>query len=115
MKKISELQGRRVKLLVLGNRVDGISEILEKRKDLSKITSSILAKTPAGLSIEALEIGDKVVILTAQSPSLFSIGELINNLSDMVRKKEIISSLTLNSLVFDESRNSYQVSLKSGL
>lgn len=113
--KISQSQGKRIKLFVLNNRINNIQEILGKRKDLSKTMNTIFAKIPNGLSIEGLEIDDKVISLRAQSTSLFTIGELINNLTDMVRKKEIISSLTLNSLVFDESKNSYQVSIKSEL
>ncbi|MBI4089399.1 MAG: hypothetical protein HY424_01670 [Candidatus Levybacteria bacterium] len=115
LRRMSQLQEKRVKLFVLGNRIDGIQEILDKRKDLSKITSTILAKTPAKLSIEEFEIDNKIIVITANSSSLFPIGELINSLSDMAHKKEIISSLTLNSLVFDEIKNSYQVSVKSNL
>lgn len=115
LRKISQFQNRKTKLFVLDNRINNIQEILEKRKDLSKVTSGLLTKTPARLSIENLQIDDKVISLTAQSTSLFAIGEFINNLTDMVRKKEIISSLTLDSLVFDESKNSYQVSIKSEL
>lgn len=113
--KISQSQSKRIKLFVLNNRINNIQEILGKRKDLSKAMNAILEKTPNGLSIEGLEIDDKVIVMTAQSTSLFPIGELINNLTNMVRKKEIINSLTLNSLVFDESKNSYQVSIKSEL
>lgn len=113
--KISQAENKRNKLFVVNNRINNIQEILGKRKDLSKTINTMLEKIPNRLSIEGLEISDKVISLTARSTSLFTIGEFINNLTDMVRKKEIISSLTLNSLVFDESKNSYQVSIKSGL
>ena len=113
--KISQLNNRKAKLFILGNRINNIQEILGKRRDLSKTMSTILEKIPNELSIGGLEIDDKVISLTAQSTSLFAIGEFINNLTDMVSKKEVISSLTLDSLVFDESKNSYQVSVRSEL
>lgn len=113
IKKISQFQNRKAKLFILNNRVENIEKILAKRKDLARITNVMLAKTPSRLSIEDLEVDDKTVIMTAYSTSLSAIGELINNFTDMVHKKEIISSLTLSTLVFDESKNSYQVSVKA--
>lgn len=115
IEKISQFQDVEAKLFVLNNRIDNVEKVLGKRIDLSKVISGLLAKTPGRLSIEDLEIDDKTVSLTGQSTSLLAIGELINNLTDMVHKKEIISSLVLNTLVFDESKNSYQVSIKSEL
>ena len=113
--KISQFQDRQAKIFVLNNRVDNIEKVLKRRIDLSKAISVLLAKTPGRLFIEDLEVDDKTVVMTAKSTSLLAIGELINNLTDMVRKKEIISSLTLNTLVFDESKNSYQISIKADL
>lgn len=113
IKKISKSQNKQAKLFVLNNRIDNIEKILGKRIDLSKVMSGLLAKMPSRLSIEDMEVNDKTVTLTAKSTSLLAIGELINNLTDMVRKKEIINSLILNTLTFDESNNSYQVSIES--
>lgn len=113
IKKIDKLQNKQVKLFALNNRIDNIEKVLEKRIDLSKVTSGILAKIPSGLFIEDLEVDDKTVTLTVSSTSLLEIGELINNLTDMVRKREVINSLILNTLIFDESKSSYRVSIKS--
>lgn len=113
--KISQFQDRQAKLFVLNDRINNIEKILEKRINLSKATNALLARIPKRVLIEDLELDDKVVIMTAQSVSLSAIGELINNLTDMVRKKEIVSSLTLTALAFDEGRNSYRISIKSEL
>lgn len=115
IEKISQFQDRQTKLFVLNNRINSIEKVLEKRIDLPQVTNALLAKTPSRLFIEDLEIDDKTVIMTAKSTSLLAIGELINNLTDMVHKKEIIRSLTLNTLVFDENKNSYQVSIEADL
>jgi len=113
--KISQFQSRQVKLIVLNNRIENIDKILKIKKDLSKTMSSLLTKIPSKLSIDDFEVDDKSVTITGQSKSLFAIGEFINNLTDMVRNKEIIKSLTLNSLILDEGRNTYQISIKSDL
>lgn len=113
--KMSQFQSRQAKLFVLNNRVENIDKILQIKKDLPKVMNSLLVKIPGNLSIDNFELDDKSVIISGQSRSLFAIGEFINNLTDMVRKKEIIKSLTLNSLILDESKNTYQVSVKSEL
>lgn len=114
LRKTSQYQERKAKLFIINDRINSIAEILEKRKNLSKAANILLAKTPNKLLIENLEINDTVISLTAKSTSLAQIGEFINNLTDMVRKKEI-SSLTLNYLSFDESNNAYSFSIKSEL
>ncbi len=111
IEKISRFQDKQIKLFVLNSRIGSVEKVLEKRIDLSKVLSGLLARMPSRLFIEDMEINDKAVVATVSSTSLLTIGELINNLADMVRKKEIISSLVLNTLVFDESKNSYQVAL----
>lgn len=115
LRKLSQFQDRQAKLLIVNKKIEDISEILENRKDLRLVTGVLLSKVPSNLSIDSLEIDSKNVSITAQSASLFSIGELINNLTDMVRKKEILSSLTLNSLTFNEARKNYQLTIKSEL
>lgn len=111
--KISDAQDKQARLFILNDRISNILEILDKRHDLSSVMSSILAKTPNNILVENMEIDYNVISMTVHSNSLFTIGEFINNLTDMVRKKDKINSLTLNSLVFDENKNSYTASIKS--
>lgn len=115
LRRISQFQNRQVKLFVFNNRVENIEKILEARKDLSKVMNDLLTKIPRGLSVEDFEIDDKTIIIVGQSKSLYAIGEFMNNLTDMARKKEIIKSLMLSSLTFDEGKNAYQISIKSEL
>lgn len=115
LRKLSGFQSRQLKLFVLNNRAENIDEILKTRKDLSKTMGGLLAKIPDQLSIENFEIDSKSIVIAGHSKSLFVIGEFINNLTDMVLKKEIIKSLTLSYLILDEGKNTYQVSIKSGL
>lgn len=113
--QLSQFQSRQAKLFVLNDRVENIGKILKIRKDLSSAMNGLLAAVPGNLSVDDFEIDDKSLVITGQSRSLAIIGEFINNLTDMVRKKEIIKSLTLNSLTLDESKNTYQISVKSEL
>ena len=77
--------------------------------------SELLTKIPADVSVSSFIIDDKSVTVRGESKSLSPIAELISNLSDMVYKKEIIKSLTLNSLALNTSGNAFEVTIKSDL
>lgn len=113
--KMSQFQDRQAKLFILNDRIQNIDKILSGRKDFAKTMSNLLTKIPANLSIDNFEFDDKSIIIAGQSKSLSSIGEFINNLTDMVRNKEVIKSLTLNSLTLDDGKKTYQVSVRSTL
>ena len=112
---IAKYQYQQASLYVLNDRVESILKILKTRKDLSKVASTLLAKVPNNFSIENFEVDNKSVIFTGQSKSLFAIGKFIDDLTNMVREKESIKSLVLNSLALDVGKNIYRVSLKSEL
>jgi Tfp pilus assembly protein PilN len=113
--KISQLQDRQSKLFVLNNRIENIGNILKIRRNISKTMSELLTKIPADVSVSSFIIDDKSVTVRGESKSLSPIAELISNLSDMVYKKEIIKSLTLNSLALNTSGNAFEVTIKSDL
>jgi hypothetical protein len=113
--QMSQFQNRQSKLYILNNRVKNVDEILRTRKDFAKVTNGLIARMPSQFIVDSLVIDDKSVIIFGRSMSLYVIGEFIDNLTDMARKKEIIKSLTLSSLILDQSRNVYQVSVKSEL
>jgi hypothetical protein len=115
LNQLAQFKNRQDHLFVVNNRVENIDKLLRVRKDLSKTTNSLLAKMPSQFSVNNFEVDDKLVVISGQSMSLFAIGEFINNLTDMARKKEIIKSLTLNSLSLDVGRNTYQISVKADL
>ncbi|MBI2028731.1 MAG: hypothetical protein HYT07_03940 [Candidatus Levybacteria bacterium] len=115
MSQISELQDRSIKLSIINNRLDNISGLLKNRGDLSESINSLLSIMPIEIAIQNLEIDNKRLTLTVSSTSLRAIDELINNLIAMAEKREVISSISLGTLTFDDSGNSYSVSLTSDL
>lgn len=113
--KIAKLQDRKIKLFIVNDRLDNISELLKGRRNFADNISTLLSRMPSQVSLENLEIDDKQILITASSVSLRSIDEFINNLIVMAEEKEVIHSLFLDSLTFEEGKNNYLVSLKSEL
>jgi hypothetical protein len=113
--KISKLQDKEAKYYIASSRIGQIEKIIKIRKDIPKIAGQLLAKVPEGLSINIFEINKDSIVISGQSKSLLTIGEFIDNLTDMVHRKEIIKSLTLSSLDRDEGKDFYGVSVKSEL
>lgn len=115
LSSINRLQEKEARLRSINDRLQGIREILKKRKDYHGILTTVLQKIPDGASIEKLEVDSKAVLLTVSSNSLVPIDGLINNLIDMAVKKEIITNLVLESLTLDPKKGNYLVNIKANL
>lgn len=113
--KISQLQSKKIKLSIVKDRLDNIDELLKKRVNFAENISRLLSETPSELALVNLEIDRNEAILTFNSASLKSIDQFINNLIVMAEKKEVISSLSLDSLIFYGNDNNYLVALRSKL
>ena len=111
--KMAKLQNREKTLFTLNNRIENIEKIMKASDTISTKANSLFAKIPNQLSLDNFELDNKSVIIVGQSNSLSAIGEFISNLTDMARKKEVIKSLTLNSLNLDADKNIYNISVRS--
>ncbi len=113
--EIAKFQDKKIKLFIINNRLDNIEGLLKNRRDLAENISTLLSKIPSTVTIRNLKIDNKEIILTVSSTTLGAIDELINNLIGMAEKKEIIRSVSLDTLTFGEDGNNYLVSLKSDI
>ncbi|MDO8620797.1 MAG: hypothetical protein Q7R31_00720 [Candidatus Levybacteria bacterium] len=115
LQNLSTLSKKQAKLFIINNRIQNITTILNSRVDYYKILNFIIGKIPAEVSIDRIEVDKKKISLTISSNSLIPINTLINNFVDMVRKKETITSLTLNSLTLSVKTSKYSISLDASL
>lgn len=115
LQSLSTLGKKQAKLFIVNNRIQNITTVLNSRVDYYKILSLILGKVPTEVSIDRIEVDKKKISLMISSSSLIPINTLINNFVDMVRKKEIITSLVLNSLTLSAKTGRYSISLSASL
>lgn len=111
--QIARYEERKGKLFIVNSRIQNIKDILVKRKNYAQDITILMNQMPSGLSVEDMQMDNESFSITVSSSSLIDIGVFIDNLIDMAKKKELISSLILDSLTFDEEKNSYLVSLQS--
>ena len=102
---------KEAKLNVINNRIDNISKVQNKRVDVYKIIDTLLGKIPEGMSVDSLEFAEKKISIKVSSGSLVPVDGFFNNLIDMAKRKEIIKSLSLESLDALELEGSYKVSI----
>jgi hypothetical protein len=115
LREINLLEEKQAKLIVVNDRIENVKKVLSDRRDLSFVMSSVLTRVPSNLEIADLSISDTSIVVTVVSSSLFPIGEFINNITVMVKEKEVINSLVVSSLIFDKSDNNYHAVLRSEL
>lgn len=114
LKSISSLRNQEAKFTIVANRIEDISELLDKRVDYSKIVSKFFEKVPDGIRVDSLRIDKKTILLTISSDSLKSIDEFIDGLINLGKEQEI-SVLVLDSLSMSEASGTYSVSLAANL
>lgn len=115
LRKITSLKDKHAKLFILKYRIKNIAEILNAKKDLPKKSSTLIGQMPRDLSIGNLNIDEKTTSISFSADSLSDIARFIDNLVSLAKRKELISSLTLSYLIFDDIQNTYSVSLKADL
>lgn len=98
-------------IIIVNNRIDNITKVLKKRMDVYKILNTILGKIPDGILTETLEFSEKKISMNITSVSLIPIDVFFNDLIEMAKRKEIVKSLTLESLDASPLTGSYKISI----
>lgn len=114
LSQLLPLREKEGKLKVVNDRVNNITSALNARRDVYKIVNTLLEEVSGGIKLDNLEFSQQLVAIKVSSDSLLLVDELINNLIDMARRKEIISILILNSLDLTAA-GEYSVSINIGL
>lgn len=114
LNQLLPLREKEGKLKVVNDRVNNISSALNVRRDVYKIVNTLLEEVPGAIELDNLEFTEGLVAIKVSSDSLLLVDELINNLIDMARRKEMISILILNSLDATAA-GEYSVSINIGL
>lgn len=114
LNQMAVLKKKEAKLNLINNRINNISNFLDKRTDTYKILNTLLGKVPEGILLDSLELTQSTADIKASSYSLSSMDSLISNLIDMATRKEIINRVKLNSLDADSKEGKYAISISLG-
>lgn len=105
---------KEAKLIIINNRIDKISKVLSKRIDIPKFINTILGQAPNDVLLEGLEFKEGKISISILSGSLVLVDEVINNLVNMAKRKEIVKDLSLESLEATDEEG-YRVTLLIGI
>lgn len=119
LRTIAPFKGSEAKLLLIKDRIANISEILERREEVTgrekakkanyeKVITSFKEKIPQGIVVNSLNVDESKVVLNLSSDSLILVDDLINGLSSLGQDK-IVRMLLLESLSLSEQTNTYLV------
>jgi Tfp pilus assembly protein PilN len=112
---ITYLNKKAATLAIINSRVKDISDILKKRNNYTSAINTLLQLMPPGVNTTTLELDKKDVILVANSNSLLSIDKFVNGVIDLSSKKQLIGTVTIESLTINEKTGTYSISIKSTL
>ncbi len=115
LQSISYLNKKSAKLAIINNRLKDISDIMVKRKNYTSAINTLLQLMPPGLSTANLELSKQDVSVVVNSNSLLSMDKFLNSVMDLTSKKQVISNVTIESLILNKKTGSYSLSLKAKL
>ena len=110
---IKFLHEKQAKIAIVNSKVADISKILDSRINYESEMNSFLEKIPNDVSINSFEIDKSKVAITISSNSLSSIDKMLNSFFEMISKKQIIKSITIQSIFSDPKSGNYGLSIKA--
>jgi hypothetical protein len=108
---ISQLKIKAGKLLMVNDRLKGISDISDKRKDYSTVSNYLVDLVPQGVSIKAFSLDKETVRMTVSSNSLLQINTFLNSLISLSSQKRIIKNLIMDGIVVNPKTGQYLLSV----
>ncbi len=113
---ISSLRTKAAKLSLLNDRLTDVQGILKERKDYTLQINSILGQIPPETTVRVLEIDDENGFsVSVESPSLVSLNDFINKITEVANKQSTIKRLRVDNLIFNEKAGIYTTTLKADL
>lgn len=110
---IKFLHEKQAKIAIVNSKIADISKILTSRTNYELEMNSLLEKIPNGVSINSFEIDKAKVTITVSSNSLSLIDKMLNSFFEMIAKKQIIKSITIQSISSDPRSSNYSLSIKA--
>lgn len=107
---INKLSAKQAKMVILSQRVNDSFNILNKREDYDAVLASVVGKN-TDLTFASLSIEKKDISIIVTSPSLLSLNAFIDNLKDMVARKEFLKNVIVNNLSYGNSKTGYILNL----
>jgi hypothetical protein len=93
---LSLLHKKLISYFLVKDRIDNISQIIDKRKNYGTVSAAVLQKVPLELNIETLSIEDKTLTLVLES-----------------NKKKLIENLLIESLTLSSQTGKYSLTLQA--
>ncbi|MFH1187165.1 MAG: hypothetical protein V1697_03275 [Candidatus Levyibacteriota bacterium] len=110
---ISALKEKAAKLILVNDRIKGISEILNKRKNYSNLIEAVLESVPGETKVTSLELNKETVKTTIASKSLLSINSFLDIMIQHSQRKKIINNLTIKGINVNTRTGEYSLSISA--
>lgn len=109
----SRLNDRMAKLLFTHDRLLEIDSVLKKRPNFEAEIQKAQSLLPPNMSIDSITVGEETVEITISSPSLLSVNDFLDRISDSF-SQGVFKSVIIQGVGFD-GKGSYFVSARMHL
>lgn len=113
--QLTLLHDKTAKNLIILDRSNRIASIVKGRGNLDDKVAQLQKLLPLGSTITAFSVTTQDFSLTISSPSLSSLGGMVDNLVALIQKKQFVKTVTIQGLVSDEKGGVYLLTVSGTL
>ncbi|HUD09329.1 MAG TPA: hypothetical protein VMR77_00785 [Patescibacteria group bacterium] len=115
LSNIAALHKKFVQYYFVQDRINHLTNVIEKRNKVSDVVDAFLAITPDDLSIGSMQIDVKKFSLIMSGGSLVSMNKFIDDVTILSQKKNIIQNVVVQQLSLDVKNNKYSISIQADI
>lgn len=113
--RLQVLHNKTITYLTLQDRVRRIQTILKSRSLLEAKIETLQKQVPQDVLLKTLTVTTKTASLSVSSPSLSSLKSFLDNVTTLLKKKTIFSTLVIDNVNVDAKTGAYSVSVGGNL
>lgn len=110
---IASLKTKAAKTILVNDRIKGISEILNKRRDYSSVIQTALKSVPNGAKTTSLDINKDNLNMTVSSNSLLSVNTYLESMIKLSQEGKLINNLAIKGITVNLKTGEYNLSVSS--
>lgn len=109
--QLNALHTKTAKDLIILDRLNRIKTIIKSRGNLDTTIQTLNTQLPSSLGVNNFSVNKKTFTFTISATSLGVLGQVVENFTTLVKKKDTIAQITIENVITDEKAGKYTMTM----